>query len=246
MSVSTIAPTPDRPFETDPAEWSIYHARMICVALDWGSRQDHSAIAVAAAYDWQGSPLISVPFLRRFDLGTPVADVLRELTNVVTKFSTHGTEPAIVVDARSNLPLLEAACAHGFKHLPLGVSATGAAMHALSPSLVQVVNPKGKRVMAKLYTVSRNAMLDALSRYMGFDQLCVTETGDADVLQAEMGTLQREVTAARNVRFTTPAGTHDDLVTALGYAVWGTEWLQPRRNHATVKRAPKPSVRAWS
>ena len=36
----------------------------------------------------------------------------------------------------------------------------------------------------------------------------------------ELTDLKREVTAARNVRYTTPADGHDDLVMALTYALW--------------------------
>ena len=63
------------------------------------------------------------------------------------------------------------------------------------------------------FKLSRNQLMDDLAARMSADRqtVFITQEGDVGALMDELTGLKREVTAARNVRYTTPAGGHDDI-----------------------------------
>ncbi len=79
----------------------------------------------------------------------------------------------------------------------------------------------GQQLSAREYKVSRTLMLDELGQAMDNGDLVITNTGCADKLKAEFGTIQRSITEARNIKYVTPNGTHDDLVVSVAMLFWG-------------------------
>ena len=235
-----------QPFADDPSTWPVSTARAVAVGLDFGFSQDHSALVVVAEYGWQGRSFHAVLEVTRLPLQTPPSEV-RELAVQTVQRWTRPRGPAqLVADARSNMAFFEQLVRSGITPLPVGVSATSAETHAVEPRVVPIP-AGGRRLPGLIYTVSRNQLIDSLNAQFEARAIAMTREGDAGFLRSELHGLVREVTAARNIRYVTPSGGHDDCLMALCYALWGLDRLpRPRAKAPEIAGRPQFSAEAWT
>jgi hypothetical protein len=244
----------------DPVGWSPYDSDAMAVGVDYGFAHDHSAVAVAGLWNAAGgAPLIGVPYVRRLALRTPVHQVIAEIHEAQRQFLTCRGPRIVVVDSRSNAPFFHAVLHEGIP--AIGASLTAAERHATRPQVFPVSMPGGARpIPAAEYTLSRNQLIEeliALTASQSGQGLYITQRGDSAVLFEEMQSLRRETTEARNIRYVTAPGAHDDLLVALGMAVWAisnlaTVGAMANRLAATSRQgspkryAPEPSPLGWA
>ncbi len=235
-----------QPFEGDPSTWPVSSASAVTIGLDFGFAQDHSAIAVVMEFGWQGRAIHAVPEVIRFSLQTPASDVVDKTCRVVQKWTRPRGRPQVVVDARSNIPFFEQLIRSGITPVPVGVSATAAEVHAAEPRVIRVP-VDGRQRPGLIYHLSRNQLVDDRNAKIEARALQITRVGDAGFLRVEMSALEREVTKARNIRYTTPAGAHDDCLMALCYALWGIAVLPRHRPRPrAVRGKPRFTASAWT
>jgi len=218
----------------------------VAVGLDFGFSQDHSALVVVADYGWQGRSFHAVLEVIRLPLQTPPSEV-RELAIRTVQRWTRPRGPAqLVVDARSNIPFFEQLVRSGITPSPVGVSATAAESHAAEPRVLRIP-AEGRNRSGLIYGLSRNQLVDNLNALMEARAIAFTREGDAGFLRSELNGLVREVTASRNIRYTTPSGGHDDLIMALCYALWGLDRLpRPRAKVPRTANKPQFTASAWT
>lgn len=203
---------------SDPSEWALHDAICLAIAHDFGVKSDHSTIIKGGAFALPGKPpIIAVTGVQQIPLNTPPSKVRKMLFDARMHHGSSRAPTITLVDSGSNAAHFESICQLGIDPIPIGMVSTGSTRHSRTPDFVHM----GQRLSAREYKVSRTLMLDELGQAMDSGDLVITNTGDADKLKAELGTIQRSVTEARNVKYMTPNGTHDDLVISVAMLCWG-------------------------
>jgi hypothetical protein len=103
----------------------------------------------------------------------------------------------------------------------------------------------GLKSAVRRSTLSKSEVVETIAAELGNNSLRIARIGDWEVLQEELSTMERSVRASGSVLYGAPSGKHDDLVTALGLAVFGCRRFgraAPPRLH----RSPAPSPLAWT
>jgi len=199
----------------DPMDWNTGTSDALCIACDWGFSHDHAAMVTGGIWASRGVPHVGIINLHRFPHETAPTDVLNAIAEELGSLPAI-RQPAVVLDARNNIPMLHAALGMG---LPVvGVSATNAAVHATRPSSHPV--PAVGRA-AHIWSLSRNALVEDVIAHLGGSLLHITDKAQASsVLRDEMSSLDREITDSGNIRYRTQSGAHDDVLMAMASVIW--------------------------
>jgi len=222
--------------DSDPATWSISNAIVLGCSLDFGSKRDHSVIIRGGAYAIPGQePVIAIQSIEQLPLQTPVSEVLQQLVEARASWRAARAPTITMIDSTSNISFFEQACNVGIEPTPIGLVSTGSLRHATLPKHT----PVGERKYAREFHVSRTLMLDELGAAMAAHKLVITGTGHADMLRAELSTLQRTVSEARNIVYKTPEGTHDDLVIGTAMLYYGLQQALRLKSRFTGVRPPR-------
>lgn len=234
---------------TDPSAWALHNASVLGIAHDYGVKSDHSTIVIGGAFAFPGQqPVIAVTGVQQIPLNTPPSEVCKMLREVRMHHGTSRAPTVTVVDASSNMAYFESVCQIGIHPTPTGVVFTGSGRHSRTPDIV----PLGDRRYAKEYKLSRTLLLDELGPAMDNGSLIITNTGDANKLRSEFDTIQRIVTEARNTKYVTPNGTHDDLVISVAMLYWAMKQALNLKSgftgvrHVPVQTGAQVSSLGWT
>lgn len=217
----------------DPADWALHDALCLAIAHDYGVKSDHSTIIKAGLWPVPGAGIITaITGIKQLSLNTPPSEVRKKIVEAKMHHGSSRAPTITLVDASSNAAHFESLCQLGIDPMPIGLVSTGATRHSRNPDIIQL----GERLYAREYKVSRTLLIDELASAMEQGQLIITKTGDAGILKAEFGSLQRVVTEARNVKFVTPNNTHDDLLISVAMAYYGLQQAWRLKNRFTGVR----------
>lgn len=173
------------------------------LGCDLGQSRDPTAIAIVRRIDEaSGKPIFQVGHLERLPLGTPYPGVVAHVKRLHGKLRKR---PEIVIDMTGvGRPVFDMFVGDGMN--PIGVTITAGDATTRDGLSYRV---------PKLILVSRiQALLHAgrLKIHKGLP--------DAAILAAELQDFRAEVNDSGYWRFGARAGKHDDLVLALGIALW--------------------------
>jgi hypothetical protein len=199
------------------------------VGLDLGQAQDYTALAilerpVVHAQDppSQRRPINALRYLRRFPLGTPYPDIVREVVKLLRSAPLVGS--ALVVDQTG-------------VGRPVVNMLADALRNQVTCSLVPITITGGHAVTAgentSSFHVPKKALIGLLQVLVQTRRLQVARgLADAPVLARELENYRIKITTARHEIFEPwRDGQHDDLVVAVALAAWvGEKALPPLSN----------------
>jgi hypothetical protein len=226
----------------DPSTWPPHAASNFVVGPDIGMHADHSALVLAGVWP-AAAHAIGVVGVKQFPLGTPLEDVADEAVGIAR--DAHAT---VVVDATNNsafagvmavrLPQPEV------NHL-IAAAITSALAHAAQPTPMPIAIG-GLTSAVRRWTLSKSELVETIAAELGNKSLRIAHAGDWEILQKELGTMERTVRASGSAAYSAPPGKHDDLVMALALAVFGCRRLG--RQAAQRSRPPRPRIpsAAWT
>lgn len=243
--MSTNRSPREQPWEGDPFDWPTYGAQRAVISADIGYSHDFSCVSVVVAWFYQGQTMLSVPEIVQLPLNSDTQEILAVITKLNNKWAIGSSTPQVVVDSRSAHGTFEQIVRHGFVHTPVGISARSGEMHSQTPARRVIKMPDRKSKGALVYSLSRNQLIDDLNSLFIQRRIFVTQKGEGSViLKKELASLERHVTEARNVRFVTPSGSHDDAVVSTAMGCWGALTLPMPRERAQLS-GPKREAPSW-
>jgi hypothetical protein len=222
---------------------------IVSIGVDLGKQHDPSAIAVsevldvtipplgdwtldrasvqrnggvATGHDWRHTPeqryvTYHNRFLTRIPLGTSYTDIAELLTEAMNNAMLQPSVKSILlwIDATGvGLPVVEMVMQSIKKSQVGGRQQRIYVAPTMFTSGQKFTMTDGVAYMGKQYLVSN------LVQVMQTDRLKVDESAEGKALRAELGVYELRVNENANVQFGAfKAGTHDDLVTALGLSV---------------------------
>lgn len=199
------------------------------VGLDLGQAQDYTALAIlerprvhSQTPLAQRRPVNALRYLRRFPLGTPYPDIVRDVVKLMRSAALRGS--ALVVDQT------------GVGRPVVNMLADALRYH-VTCSLVPITITGGHAVTAAENTASfhvpKRELIGVLQVLLQTRRLHVARgLADAPVLVRELENYRIKITPARNEIFEPwRDGQHDDLVLAVALAAWVGEKALPPFTH---------------
>jgi hypothetical protein len=228
----------------DPVNWSRHTASWI-IGADLGFMVDHCAMVTAGVW---GMPqrVIGVVDIRQYPLGTAFEAFADDLVTQNRKFPgakivcdlTNNSAMAGIVSSRLGR--------NPGQHF-IAAILTNAATHALEPQAMPV-NVGSLRAAVPRWSLSKAELIETVAAELSGKTLRLTKTGDAEKLRSELEHLEREVRRSGSVSFAAAQGHHDDLVCALGLAVFGCRRFgsaRPRNIRKPIGSGRMPAS-AWT
>jgi hypothetical protein len=213
----------------------------LCIGLDIGLAQDHSALVVAGAWRSGARNILGVFDIRQFPLGAPLDEVADAAAALAREYRCR-----IVFDSSNNsafASLLAARVGSNPANTLIAGVITNALDHAATP-VPMIVSNLGVKTAIPRWTLSKRELIEATSAEIDAGTLRIGRGGDWETLREELLGMERTVRQSGSVAYAAPAGKHDDLVVALGLGVFGL-----RRIGAPQRRAHQrtiPSVAGWT
>lgn len=227
----------------DPTSWPPSSATTLCLGLDIGMAQDHSALIAAGAWQSGARSVIGAFSVKQFALGTPL-DEVADATAEIARYLKCRT----VFDASNNSAFASILAArfgaNPANALVAGVI-TNAADHASQPTPM-MLSLMGQRSTIPRWTLSKRELIKSVSAEIDSGMLKIGRTGDWEALREELTGMERTVRESGSVAYSAPAGKHDDLVLALALAVFGLRRVGAPARVRRHKRNAAPSVLAWT
>jgi hypothetical protein len=226
---------------TDPSTWDRLAASAFIIGLDVGMHADHSALVLAGVWP-MAAHAIGVVDIKQFALGTPLEEVADETARIARE-----NRATVVVDASNNSAFVGVLAARlpqpAVNHL-VAVAITSALSHAAQPAPMAIAIG-GLRGAVSRWTLSKSELVETIAAELGNNSLRIACTGDWEILQEELSTLERSVRASGSAFYSAPPSKHDDLVMALSLAVFGCR----RFGRAVLRRRPgaaRVSAAGWT
>ena len=204
--------------------------RIVRVGVDFGFVQDPTAIVVVEPFIWvcedRGTEEVGyrVRYTERLPLGIDSISVCDRIEEIVTSLKERYTKATIEVF----------------------VDATGvgqAVKDLLRPRILgkrsllyPIVITSGQEPHWKRGTwyVPKESLIQKIAALLAAKRLQIPK--EEEPLIRELEILQIKTTAARRPKFEAPSGEHDDLVIALGMAVWRDPSVDSLRLHPIRRR----------
>jgi hypothetical protein len=79
----------------------------------------------------------------------------------------------------------------------------------------------GLKSAVRRWTLSKSELVETIAAELGNKSLRIGRVGDWEALREELSTTERTVRKSGSSDYSAPTGRHDDLVAALGLAVFG-------------------------
>jgi hypothetical protein len=180
------------------------------LGLDLGKARDHTALVVnRKSVDWGGGIHHGIQFAHRFPLGVSYPAMIREVTALIDQLPPMPEKPALLADATGvGAPVIDLMREEGLQ--PHAVTLT-AGSHWVRDGF-------GIRLPKTILASTINIGLQTGSLMIA-SRLPLLE-----VLKRELSGFKVTTTAAGNDAFGNDSQTeHDDMVIALGLAVFGAE-----------------------
>ncbi len=216
--------------EDDPANWHRPAALVLCIGLDIGLAQDHSALVIGGAWRSGVRTIIGIFDIRQLPLGTPL-DEVADLASALAR--EHRCR--IVFDSSNNsafASLLAARLGSNPANALIAGVITNSLDHAASP-VPMILSTLGIKTAIPRWTLSKRELIEATSAEIDAGTLRIGHGGDWEALRDELLSLERTVRQSGSVAYSAPTGKHDDLVMALGLAVFGLRRIgKSMRNHS--------------
>lgn len=202
---------------TDPSTWDKFAASAFVVGLDVGMHADHSALVLAGVWP-MAAHAIGVVGIKQFALGTPFEEVADETARIA-----RDNRAKVVVDASNNSAFVGTLAARlpqpAVNHL-VAVAITGALAHSAQPTPMPIAIG-GLRSAVSRWTLSKSELVETVAAEMGANLVRIAHVGDWEVLQDELGSMERTVRKSGSASYSAPVNKHDDTVMALALAVFG-------------------------
>jgi hypothetical protein len=196
-------------------------------------RADHGALVLAGVWP-QAADAIGVVDIKQFRLA-PLEDVAVEAAKV-----SHDDRATVVFDSTNNsafASVLGPRLPQPAVNWLVAAAITSALSHAARPTPMPIA-------IGGLKSAVR--LVESMAAELGNGSLRIARQGDWEMLQGELSIMERTVRASGSTSYSAPVGKHDDLVMALGLAVFGCRRFgrpsMPRRN--SVSR--RLSSLAWT
>lgn len=231
--------------DTDVADWSMAACRSWVIGLDvaFATTGDHSAMCVGGLWVENGRSILGVREIRQFPKGTTAEDLADEVAATANKYGNA----RVCFDMSNNsafASILAARFQNPANYL-IGCVITNAMEHATMPTPFPVNVLGGKSAISRI-SLSKRQLIEATSAAIDGGVLKMTRTGDWLVLKDEFGAMVREVTAGGVVRYSAPAGKHDDLILALSLLNYGIRAFPAPRQKVARPRRSAPSALGWT
>ena len=227
----------------DPANWPIISAKALCIGLDLGFAQDHSALIVGGVWHNGVRSVIGVRNIVQFPLGTPA----EEVADTIAELSRAYGSCRVIFDGSNNsafASILAARFPHNPANYLIAGVITNAADHAAQPTAFQV-SLMGQRCVIPRWTLSKRELVESVSAEMDANTLKISHTNGWEALKGELASMERTVRQSGSVSYSAPSGQHDDLVMALALCLFGLRRVgSPARRQATSQKK-KFSNLAW-
>lgn len=174
----------------DPTSWPPSSATTLCLGLDIGMAQDHSALIAAGAWQSGARSVIGAFSVKQFALGTPL-DEVADATAEIARYLKCRT----VFDASNNSAFASILAArfgaNPANALVAGVI-TNAADHASQPTPM-MLSLMGQRSTIPRWTLSKRELIESVSAEIDSGMLKIGRTGDWEALREELTGMERTV-----------------------------------------------------
>jgi hypothetical protein len=175
------------------------------VGVDLGQSNDFTAICIVRKLEEPGQkPIFQVGHLSRIPLGTPYPAVVSHVIDLLCRPQIRGKCELVIDYTGVGRPVFDMFRDHGTS--PIGVNITGGTAITHEGLIWSV--PKG-------HLISRIQMLLHAGRLEIHSDL-----PDASALVGELQSFKADFTDTGYIKFNARSGAHDDLVLALGVALW--------------------------
>jgi hypothetical protein len=227
----------------DPATWPTSSAIALCIGLDVGIAQDHSALVIGGAWQSSGRQIVGIIQTQQFLIGTPLDEVADQATALAKHLRCR-----IVFDCSNNsafASLLAARLGSNPANALVAGVITNALGHASQPVAMQL-SLAGQLATIPRWTLSKRELVETTSTEIDSGTLRIGQSGDWEALKDELVGMERTVRQSGAVTYSAPAGRHDDLVMALSLCLFGIRRvaaLAGRRRHV---HRPRFSAAAWT
>ena len=189
------------------------------IGLDLGSVQDYSALAIIErpnSMECTGKPILKLPHLQRWRLGTPYTQIVDDVKALVHS-DQIGYAPVVTDQTGVGRPVVDLLGSDPNPVYTVPVTITGG--HAVT------------QMEDRSYHVPKKELVSTLQLVLQSRRLQIARSlPDADVLVREMQQFQVRITLSANEQFGAwREGTHDDLVLAVALACWWSDhtWFGP-------------------
>jgi hypothetical protein len=228
----------------DPTQWPRGSAYSMCIGLDIGMAQDHSALIAAGAWRSAAQSVLGVFNIKQFKLGTPLDEVAD-----ATAEAARSLRCPVVFDASNNSAFASILAvrfgANPANSLIAGVI-TNAVDHASQPTSM-ILSLMGLRAAIPRWTLSKRELVESTAAEIDGGTLKIGRVGDWEALREELTAVERTVRQSGSIGYSAPAGKHDDLVMALSLAVFGLRRLGTASGgRRRVQKKEPASALAWT
>jgi hypothetical protein len=127
----------------------------------------------------------------------------------------------------------------------IAAAITSALSHAAQPTPMPIAIG-GLKSAVRRWTLSKSELLETIAAELGNNSLRIARSGDWEILQQELSTMERAVRASGSAFYSAPAGKHDDLVMALSLVVFGCRRLGSQSARRSRPPRPRVSSAAWT
>ncbi|CAJ0879411.1 hypothetical protein AMST5_03058 [freshwater sediment metagenome] len=227
----------------DPANWPTSSAVALCVGLDIGIAQDHSALVVGGAWQSGGRQIVGIFQVQQFPLGTP----LDEVADFATAIAKH-LRCRIVFDSSNNsafASLLAARLGPNPANALVAGVITNSLDHAAQPTPMQL-SLAGQLASIPRWTLSKRELIESVSAEIDSGTLRIGHAGDWEALRNELLGMERTVRQSGSVAYSAPQGKHDDIVMALALCLFGIRRVAAPAGRRAHGRRERFSERAWT
>jgi hypothetical protein len=225
-----------------PLNWPKMSALGLCIGLDIGLAQDHSALVAGGVWQAGGRQVIGTFQIKQFAIGTPLDEVADYATALAKSLRCR-----IVFDSSNNsafASLLAARLGPNPSNCLVAAVFTNALDHAAAP-VAMALSVGGIRAAIPRWTLSKRELVESVSAEIDGGTLRFGRAGDWETLRDELKGMERTVRQSGSVSYAAASGQHDDLVASLGLCVFG---LRRVSSPAVRKRATRErySALAWT
>jgi hypothetical protein len=189
----------------EPLDLNAKWGERYTVGVDLGQSNDFTAICIVRKFEEPGQkPIFQVGYLSRLPLGTPYPAIVSHVIDLLCRPQIRGKSELVIDYTGVGRPVFDMFRDQGTS--PIGVNITGGTAITHEGLIWSV--PKG-------HLISRIQMLLHAGRLKIHADL-----PDATALVGELQSFKADFTDTGYVKFNARSGAHDDLVLAIGVALW--------------------------
>jgi hypothetical protein len=235
----------DRASSVDPSQWPLTAARYIALGVDtaFATGGDHSAMVVGGVWIEGARSIIGIREIVQFPTGYAADELADAIADTARKYDS----PRVIFDSSNNSAFASILAARfpnrPSNNLVAGVITAGAD-HAAQPVAFNV-SLLGQKTVLPRWTLSKRELIESVSAELDNGGLKLTKTGSWEALRDEFAVMERTINAAGTVRYSAPAGKHDDLILALSLCVFGLRRIGAPARRIARERGPKFTSAAW-